>query len=432
MQYLRNIAQTNPIPYSESKCHHLLKRNGGDDSPRRSKISSASKKDHFPIKLQHMLLMVEELGLTHIVSWKPHGRAFEVKDVHLFVTFILPRFFKQTKITSFQRQLNLYGFQRMFYGVDAGSSYHQYFLRGKPFLCMAMSRTKVKGVGKRCSRKATDRKGKEPNFYEMKYLPQLETWHRSTIPVGEFPSQQETIENRHSSKRPRSSAAANFPAPSNFCANYGMHRFASSLCQNGGIAVGQENTFRGEACIEGTGQTMQNPRFWHGHTNTHPEYAAPVLQRYTLPFNSHPTYSTTCSTTNEANQYSLSPINKLFQPNFAAPSLDTFPRHDVKGQDFLKDDNSTFDVDEKNESKSSGSEDDILRQHPQSLLSDPHLMCSTKDKNPLHSNQETVAPSLVVPHSRSIQQYDPCEGLDPNRCLTEELKDIFVSLMQED
>ena len=77
----------------------------------------------------------------------------------------------------------------MRYGADVGSSYHQYFLRGKPFLCMTISRTKVKGVGKRCSRKATDRKGKEPNFYEMKYLPQLDPWHgvAQSLPLKSFP-----------------------------------------------------------------------------------------------------------------------------------------------------------------------------------------------------------------------------------------------------
>lgn len=141
----------------------------------RRRASLMKIRDTFPTKLHHMLSMVDIMGLNHIVSWKPHGRAFEVKDVDQFVTFILPSFFKQSKITSFQRQLNLYGFQRFAYGPDAGSSYHQYFLRGKTCLCKALIRTKVKGVKKRCSRKTSDRLGKEPDFYKMEFLPQFDS-----------------------------------------------------------------------------------------------------------------------------------------------------------------------------------------------------------------------------------------------------------------
>jgi HSF-type DNA-binding len=60
------------------------------------------------------------------------------------------RFFNQSKYTSFQRQLNLYGFHRVSSGPDKNSYYHPLFLRGRPDLCRLLLRTRVKG-GPSCS-----------------------------------------------------------------------------------------------------------------------------------------------------------------------------------------------------------------------------------------------------------------------------------------
>lgn len=124
----------------------------------------------FPLKLHRMLATVEEAGLTSAVSWKSHGRAFQVNHVHQFVQTILPKFFRQTKLTSFQRQLNLYGFRRMIHGSDSGAYYHELFLRGRPYLCRAMVRTKVKGKSRL---RAADLAGSEPDFYKLNPLPSL-------------------------------------------------------------------------------------------------------------------------------------------------------------------------------------------------------------------------------------------------------------------
>lgn len=125
--------------------------------------------DTFPFKLYRMLSILEDLGLHDIIAWKSHGRSFQVLHGDNFVKVVLPKFFKQTKLTSFQRQLNLYGFKRLLNGPDMGAYYHPLFLREKQFLCKAIFRTKVKGTSKR--RKASDLVGSEPDFYRMSFLP---------------------------------------------------------------------------------------------------------------------------------------------------------------------------------------------------------------------------------------------------------------------
>jgi hypothetical protein len=78
----------------------------------------------------------------------------------------MQRFFRQTKITSFQRQLNLYGFFRLTRGVDSGAYYHKYFLRGKPHIAKLITRTKIKGTGF----KAASNPEQEPDFYTMPFV----------------------------------------------------------------------------------------------------------------------------------------------------------------------------------------------------------------------------------------------------------------------
>lgn len=125
--------------------------------------------DTFPFKLYRMLSILEDLGFHDIIAWKSHGRSFQVLHGDKFVKVVLPKFFKQTKLTSFQRQLNLYGFKRLLNGPDMGAYYHPLFLREKQLFCKAIFRTKVKGTSKR--RKASDLVGSEPDFYRMSFLP---------------------------------------------------------------------------------------------------------------------------------------------------------------------------------------------------------------------------------------------------------------------
>lgn len=137
-------------------------------SSRASCVSTSSKASSgitvpFPLKLHEMLDQIEEDGLASVISWQPHGRCFVVHDQKRFASDVMVKYFRQTKFASFQRQLNLYGFNRLTSGRDKGGYYNELFLRSKRFLCHRIQRIKIKGTG---VRKASSPET-EPQFYSM-------------------------------------------------------------------------------------------------------------------------------------------------------------------------------------------------------------------------------------------------------------------------
>jgi hypothetical protein len=164
--------QAEAVQILRSRDHHVTYRDfsGATESDeiilQLEKQSNA--KDHaFPTRLHYVLSDLEKDGLGHIASWQPHGRCFIVHDLERFITDVLMRWFNMSKISSFHRQLNLYGFKRISQGPDRGGHYHELFLRSKGFLTYYMKRTKVKGEGPRKAHDASS----EPNFHQMPPLP---------------------------------------------------------------------------------------------------------------------------------------------------------------------------------------------------------------------------------------------------------------------
>lgn len=121
----------------------------------------------FPEKLHRMLRETEEAGESDLVSFFPHGRAFAIHHVERFCREVMPRYFKQSRLSSFQRQLNLYGFTRITSGPDTGGYYHELFLKGRPALAIHMRRVGVpKPAGVvRASKPAVP--AATPDFYSM-------------------------------------------------------------------------------------------------------------------------------------------------------------------------------------------------------------------------------------------------------------------------
>ncbi|KAL3905899.1 MAG: hypothetical protein SGILL_009493, partial [Bacillariaceae sp.] len=94
--------------------------------------------------------MLEDADKNHqsdIVSWLPGGTSFIVHNVPEFVNHILPKYFKQTKYKSFQRQLNLWCFERLTQGPDKGAYFHPQFSQENPEKLCKMTRQRSKKTG---------------------------------------------------------------------------------------------------------------------------------------------------------------------------------------------------------------------------------------------------------------------------------------------
>ena len=128
--------------------------------------------------------MLEEKAATgdeSIVSWQPHGKAFRVHQPNAFTSIIMPQYFKQQKkYKSFQRQLNIYGFQRIGKGLDAGAYFHPMFIRNQKSMSLRMSCQKIKG--NQFTNKTVDHHAAgDPDFYSQDMLNVLDNSLTNTL-----------------------------------------------------------------------------------------------------------------------------------------------------------------------------------------------------------------------------------------------------------
>jgi len=86
----------------------------------------------FPRRLFDMIEAESAIG-SKILTWSRDGSAFFVNDESIFVNETLPKYnFRASKLASFQRNLNIYGFQRIVKGELAGAYVHPLFYRDMP------------------------------------------------------------------------------------------------------------------------------------------------------------------------------------------------------------------------------------------------------------------------------------------------------------
>ncbi|KAL7530485.1 hypothetical protein ACHAWF_003396 [Thalassiosira exigua] len=120
---------------------------------------------NFPARVHEML---SDAANYHAVVWMPHGRAFKVLDKEALVASIFARYsISCTKYESFSRQLNAWGFKRLYQsGPDLGCFYHECFLRGMPDLtCLILRLSPNTNTGK-----TTPYPAGEPNFYHISQM----------------------------------------------------------------------------------------------------------------------------------------------------------------------------------------------------------------------------------------------------------------------
>lgn len=87
----------------------------------------------FPYKLHQLLTELENNDeLSSIISWLPSGEGFRIHQPLAFENVLLKKYFpRQSKIKSFKRQVQYYGFENL----GKGSYTHPCFVRGKRSLC---------------------------------------------------------------------------------------------------------------------------------------------------------------------------------------------------------------------------------------------------------------------------------------------------------
>lgn len=121
-----------------------LKKTTTSTSFTKSRKMPNRKKMLFPKKLYNMLKEANNMD-ENIVSWTYEG-GFMVHDRDAFEIDFSPKCFRQTKIRSFLRQLNIYGFKRIEYGKYRGGHANDFFDMEQPDLIDRIERIPIKNA----------------------------------------------------------------------------------------------------------------------------------------------------------------------------------------------------------------------------------------------------------------------------------------------
>jgi hypothetical protein len=111
----------------------------------------------------------------------PHGFSWKIHDPKQFVTIVMPMYFeKQSKFTSFNRQVNGWGFRRVMDGPDRDAYYNQFFIRDQPHLMRMMKRTSHKNQVP--TSRSSDMPFKVPDRHETNSLQNCSIFNESSSP----------------------------------------------------------------------------------------------------------------------------------------------------------------------------------------------------------------------------------------------------------
>lgn len=100
---------------------------------------------HSSYSFPEKLYIILENSSIESAQWAENGICFRIVNEEVFLDKVMPQYFKQTKMTSFQRQLNSYGFRKISRGGESGCYFHPKFQKGRPDLLLVVQRLPAKG-----------------------------------------------------------------------------------------------------------------------------------------------------------------------------------------------------------------------------------------------------------------------------------------------
>ena len=105
--------------------------------------SSETGKSDLPAFLSKLCDLVSEPEIDGVVCWGRTGDTFVVLDLSMFAQQVLPTYYKHDNFRSFERQLNIYGFQRCTEQPTAKALefFHPRFRRGERDLLREIKRS---------------------------------------------------------------------------------------------------------------------------------------------------------------------------------------------------------------------------------------------------------------------------------------------------
>jgi len=100
--FLNDVALPSPSSLAQQQQQHLQQ-----ESRPMMRVGTI---EPFPEKLMRMLTEVENCGRADVISFINNGTGFAIHKPDTFFKEIVPLYFRHSRLSSFKRQLNLYGF----------------------------------------------------------------------------------------------------------------------------------------------------------------------------------------------------------------------------------------------------------------------------------------------------------------------------------